>query len=412
MMNSRFRLSVARAARLATITVLIFVFVPVAQSGPVRPQNGTNLLVNPGFEDGFSDGVANGWTGWGTDTTRFEDNHEEPRSGEHSQEMGWSGALSPMKGGLYQQVSGLTIGDAVSFSIWHNWPDDPHDGSQSVKVWIGIDPYGGSDPYSANVVWRPEEPDVQYASDSYQQLSLTTTAISTTVTAFTRSEAQYSREAYVLWDDAVLTSGPWQHGYLPLIARNYVPPCTLLNGGFEGTYAADPPYSNKVVAPHWKPWYHWEQDVLADPEYNETTWPLERVRSGDKSQQYGTTWKAHEAGVYQQIGGCTDGTKVRFQVWGQSFVAREIYTSVSDLDGDLRMKIGIDPTGGTDYSSGDVVWSDTVVSRDTWYQFEITATVAGSAITVFTHSYTANTPIEQWFHNTSYWDDATLGKLP
>lgn len=410
-MKDKLRHFATFAARLAVVAMLLCVSVPVAGSGPARPLGASNLLTNGDFEINASEHLADEWVAWpdSGDTAPEYYMSTTACSGERSQQVK-SKAAHTHDGGFYQRVStGITVGNAVSFGIWHNWPDDPKDGTQSVRVWIGLDPYGGTDADSSNVRWTADE---QYATDYYQQLSLATTAMSTTVTVFARSQSQYPSDAYVLWDDAVVVSGPWQHVYLPLVARNYVPPCTLQNGGFEGTYSADPPYSNKVVAPYWRPWYHWEQDVLADPEYNETTWPLERVRSGDKSQQYGTTWKAHEAGVYQQVGGCTSGAMVRFRVWGQSFVARAINTSVSDPDGDLRMKIGIDPIGGTDYSSSNVVWSETVVSRDAWHQFAVTATVAGPTITVFTCSYTANTPIEQWFHNTSYWDDASLEKLP
>ena len=90
-----------------------------------------------------------------------------------------------MNGGLYQQVSGITIGDAVSLEVWHYWPDDPHDGSQAMELWLGIDPQGGTSATSGDIVWS----DFVYATDTWQQLRAVTTAISTTVTVFLKAKS-------------------------------------------------------------------------------------------------------------------------------------------------------------------------------------------------------------------------------
>jgi len=422
-MSNHFRFPVAQAFRLAAVTMLLFVSVPVAGSGPAQPLNSTNLLLNPGFEEDFSaEGVANDWSGWGKDdgtysSPRFEDGDEpgEPHLGEHAQKVIWSGAANrSMYGGVRQQVSGLTSGDAVSFSMWHNWPDDPKDGTQSVKVWIGIDPYGGPDHNSSNVVWTA---DGQYASDHYQQLLLATTVMSSTITVFARSEALYPRDAYVLWDDAVVTSGPWQYVHLPLVAHNYVPPCSLQNGGFEGDYVQVT--DGTRVASHWSPWWNddWDEETFrnAKPEYNHTTTasdPAYRVRSGEKSQQYGVNWKHYQGGVYQQLTGCTVSATLRFSAHGLGFAARVMGSGSSDSDGNLQMKVGIDPTGGTDFDSGNIRWSEAAVSLDAYRRFEVTATVQSPAVTVFLYSEPLHEPITHWFHNTSYWDDANLERLP
>jgi len=418
MMNSRFRLSVARAARLATITVLIFVFVPVAQSDPVLPQNSTNLLTNGGFET-FADSVADGWTKWwslegswmNAPTYQQANGNENVYEGICSQRVG-SQAWWNHNGGLYQQVSGLTIGDAASFSVWHKWPGDPKDGNQAVTLWIGIDPKGGNDGTSQDVVWS----DSIYATDGWQQMHLVTTALSTTASVFLRSTAlnPYQPgtplvEGYVLWDDAVLTSGPWHHGYLPLIARNYVPPCTLLNGGFEGTYTLYDPdhYSNKLVAPNWIPMWEHVEGSLADPEYNYAVSP-DPVHGAEKSQQYGTYRRFYKAGLYQQLTGCTTGRTFRFSAWGWGYTTDK-EEPISDPTGDMRMRVGIDPTGGTVFTSTNVIWSvPTMNPLDTWAQMSVTATVAAPTVTVFVLSE----PAQAWLHNTSYWDDAALEKLP
>ncbi len=414
-MCHRFRLGVAQAARLASVVVLLLVCAPTAQSGPMRPQNGTNLLTNGGFETN-SGGLADAWTAWpgSGDTAPEYFAYTVPRSGERAQQVKSKDAQIH-DGGFYQPIStGVTVGDAVSFGVWHNWPDDPGGGAQSVEVWVGIDPYGGTDHTSTNVAWTADK---QYATVGYQQLSLATTAMSTTVTVFTRSKSQYARDAYVLWDDAVVTCGPWQYVRLPLVARNYVPPCSLCSGGFEGTYVEWE--AGTRVAEHWSPWWNdnWDEHTLhnAKPEYSDTTTasdPAYRIRSGEKSQQYGTNWKHYQASVYQQLTGCTISDTVRFSAYGLGFAARTMGSASSDPDGNLQIKVGIDPTGGTDFTSGNVRWSEAAVSLDAYRRFEVTATVHSPTVTVFLYAEPLHEPIIQWFHNTAYWDDASLERLP
>ncbi len=407
-MSCRFRFPLTHAIQLAVVAVLALVSVSVARSGPMQPQDDTNLLTNPDFEVNTSGLLADGWTAWpGSGSTAPEYySSETALSGSRSQRV-QSQPAQVHDGGFYQQVSaGITSGHAVSFSIWRDWPDDPKDGSQSVRVWVGIDPGGGIDPGSPNVVWTA---DGKYATDLYQRLSLVTTATSATVTVFTRSASQYPSPAYLLWDDAAVTSDPWQYTHLPLVARNYAPPCSLQNGGFEGPYALYDPahYSNKLVAPHWIPMWEHVEGSLADPEYNYAVSP-DPVRSGQESQQYGTFRRFYKAGLYQQLTGCLVGGTLRFSAWGWGY-ATDKEESFSDPGGDMRMQVGIDPTGGTVFTSTTVIWSSpTVNPLDTWMQMSITATVAAPTVTVFVLSE----PTQAWLHNTSYWDDASLEKLP
>lgn len=405
-MHERFPLG--HAVRLAVGAMLLLASVSAAQSGPAQPQNGANLLSNPGFETNAADLLADGWTAWpgSGDTAPEYFSSGTALSGDRAQRV-QSKAAQLHDGGFYQQVgAGVTVGEAVTFSIWHNWPDDPKNGTQSVRVWIGIDPYGGADPASPNVVWTA---DGQYATDYYQRLALAIDAKSAAVTVFTRSASQYPSAAYVLWDDAALTSAPWQRAHLPLVARSYVSPCSLLNGSFEGPYALYDPehYSNKLVASHWRPTWQHVEGSLADPEYNYAISP-DPVRSGQLSQQYGTFRRFYKAGLYQQLTGCTVGSTLRFSAWGWGY-ATDKEESVSDPGGDMRMRVGIDPTGGTVFTSTTVLWSSpTVNPLDSWMQMSITTTVAAPTVTVFVLSE----PAQAWLHNTSYWDDASLERLP
>lgn len=409
-MKDKFRFYVMIAARTA-VAMLLFVSAPAARSGPAQSQNGSNLATNGGFEINAGGLLADGWVAWSKDTAPEYYASSIAHSGALSQQVK-SKKDHTHHGGFYQRVSaGIAVGNAVSFSIWHNWPDDPKDGSQSVQVRLGIDPHGETDPHASGVVWTADE---QYATDRYQQLLLATTAMSTTVTVFTRSQSQYSIAAYVLWDDAAVTSGPWQHTCLPLIARDYVPPCSLLNGGFEGDYVDWG--SSTLAAPDWSPWWN---DGYAKPEFNPTTcyapgYPdCSRIRSGEGSQQYGINWKHYQGGLYQQVTGCTVGDTLRFSAYSLGYAARAVGSTTSDPDGKFKMKVGIDPYGGTDPGADSVIaWSPEAFSLDIFGRFEVTATVASSTVTVFLYSESLHEPIQEWYHNTSYWDDASLERLP
>jgi LysM repeat protein len=70
----------------------------------------------------------------------------------------------------------------------------------------------------------------------------------------------------------------------------------------------------------------------------------------------------------------------------------------------MGMRVGIDPTGGTDAFSPNVVWSTPFDTYDTWGLYSVETTAAGSTVTVFTRS----TPHYGFEHNDIYVDDASL----
>ena len=70
----------------------------------------------------------------------------------------------------------------------------------------------------------------------------------------------------------------------------------------------------------------------------------------------------------------------------------------------MRMKIGIDPTGGTDPWSGNIVWSGEQNPLDTWALLSVETVAKSNQVTVFTHS----APPWPTKHNDVYWDDASL----
>jgi len=230
----------------------------------------------------------------------------------------------------------------------------------------------------------------------------------------------------------VLASTPLQPLTITVGDEEVCPGTNLLaNPSFEGdypvyimpapghpdcqTWSEDQPnqYCERVkLADDWDPYWldtpRTEVWMNIQPEYVPSL-PHEqppRVRSGDKSQHYFSFWSTHEGGLYQQVSALENG-RYCFSSWGQAWSARETLPGwLSDLNdnGELYQRVGIDPTGGTDWQSPNVVWGKMRMQYDEFGLFSVEAVAEADTITVFVWSK-ANIPVK---HNDVYWDDATL----
>jgi len=199
----------------------------LATARSLQPQSG-ELLANPGFEEPFSAGVANGWQSWyltpdgvtyptscgdnapetckpygvpGYRPAQPQDSRVPPRS-IASNAQKWGASYYTYIAGVYQQVSGLTPGARLQFSAFTQAFNCSNDlgcfgpagrmgysyeaGENSVRV--GIDPTGGINPFSSNIVWS------SYANplDAYAQQAVEAVAQSDKATVFIWSAPQYS----------------------------------------------------------------------------------------------------------------------------------------------------------------------------------------------------------------------------
>lgn len=133
----------------------------------------------------------------------------------------------------------------------------------------------------------------------------------------------------------------------------------------------------------------------------------DQVHGGSRSLQYGKRYATHTAGVFQRISGITPGAKLRFTAWG--FVYGKDQNS-SKRPGFAHMRIGIDPTGGTNTFGGSIVWSPeaspvAVNSGSNWHQFSVEAEAQNSTVTVFLYS-SPEWPMDDAL--TTQWDDTSL----
>ena len=104
------------------------------------------------------------------------------------------------------------------------------------------------------------------------------------------------------------------------------------------------------------------------------------------------------------------GATLRFSAWMQAWSSnqdgREEFPDSYRSSGQtsMHMKVGIDPCGGEDPWSANVVWGPEHDAYDVYDYYEVRATAQCDKVTVFTHSM----PEKALKHNDVYVDDAEL----
>ena len=139
---------------------------------------------------------------------------------------------------------------------------------------------------------------------------------------------------------------------------------------------------------------------------------MNRIHGGVQVQKYFSYGRMHESGLMQRVTGITPGSQLRFSAFMEAWMCNDF---IEACDGGrksqnattMHLKVGIDPTGGTDPFSANVVWSGEGDSFDVWTQFSVEAAAVGDAVTVFTHSRPEWTDFAR-MNNDVYVDDASL----
>lgn len=158
----------------------------------------------------------------------------------------------------------------------------------------------------------------------------------------------------------------------------------------------------------WIPWWISQSEGDPDwknrmPEYKPATAPyVNRIHSGSAAAQYFTFHSTHTAGLLQVVD-VPANASLRFSIWGQAWSSASD-AEFSDFPTAVNMRIGIDPTGGTNPYGPAIVWSDYKQPYDSYQQFVVEAQAQGNQVTVFTIS----SPDEARKHNDIYWDNAQL----
>ncbi len=153
--------------------------------------------------------------------------------------------------------------------------------------------------------------------------------------------------------------------------------------------------------PDCKAWHNPEyRDTLGGPQ---ETGPSRKV-AGDNSQKYFTFYSTHEAGLYQVVSGVKPGDRLRFGAYMEGWSNGANDPFHSDLGQRMNFQVGIDPTGGNDPWSSNIVWSAPAESFDKFTQFTVDAVAKNNIVSVWTRSR-PNMALE---HVDVYVDEASL----
>ena len=118
------------------------------------------------------------------------------------------------------------------------------------------------------------------------------------------------------------------------------------------------------------------------------------------------------AGGYQQVSGIAIGSTIHASVWGQNYTCNDqVHSCIggdgkhhSDTSSGAVIRVGVDPSGGTNPSSGQIVWSATNGAFDNWTQVAVDAVNCNATVTIFLFA----TQVSGMFINSVYFDDASL----
>ena len=139
------------------------------------------------------------------------------------------------------------------------------------------------------------------------------------------------------------------------------------------------------------------------PEYKGET-GTDRVRSGAAAQKFFTNYSTHTAGFYQVVRNVPLHRWVTFSIWVQTWSSDLDDPDYSMMPGQYHTSVGIDPTGGRDWSAKTIRWSKPYVRHDEWVHLQVSAYTESTEITVWARAG-QDWPVK---HNDSYWDDAAL----
>ena len=211
----------------------------------------------------------------------------------------------------------------------------------------------------------------------------------------------------------------------PLPEPEPEPVGALVNGDFEGGFSSRGA-GELYVADGWTPFWadpiaRWYGDDKPHydfrPEYkrcgDETNGPKRAVTG--HGQQWFNTYAGHRAGIWQQVA-ATPGQKVTAGASMMSWHTQVPFKPEVSLTEDwipcaeYEKRIGIDPTGGTDWQADSVVWSPSIFVNDTWLRLAVSAVAQAEAVTLFIYG----APKYAFEANNCYVDDVTvtLGEPP
>jgi LysM repeat protein len=192
----------------------------------------------------------------------------------------------------------------------------------------------------------------------------------------------------------------------------YTPAAAQDSGNLLTNGSLEPPYSGQGSPTRTVP-NGWTLTVLAGaPDAFPHTDPTQ-ILDGTVSWNIHQGYAVFTAAAYQRVGGLKAGDMVRATAYGWVYTCNNTANSCvianapyrqSDTSAGAQLRVGIDPNGGTDPTSGNVKWSASAAPYDQWAEMSVTVKSAGDAVTMFLYmTQSAGLAI-----NNIYWDKASL----
>ncbi|MEM7801226.1 MAG: hypothetical protein AAF633_18685 [Chloroflexota bacterium] len=176
-----------------------------------------------------------------------------------------------------------------------------------------------------------------------------------------------------------------------------------LNLGFT-PYEGD---ESKLIPIGWAPWWvsspadkegeAWAYQTPTFDQFEIDEEPVCRVQ---------TPFGTHVGGLYQQIPVVT-GEKYDFSIQVQAWSSESEGESRARNPADIKLQIGVDPTGGTDGESPLIKWSKSVQAISKWRTLRMAVSSQHAIITLFVRSM----PDMPKRHQAVYWKDASLSPV-
>lgn len=182
----------------------------------------------------------------------------------------------------------------------------------------------------------------------------------------------------------------------------------LTNGGFEEPYLTLDGEPLREVASGWTPW-HVEDSGSPRWRNRQPTYQLakgeELIVEGLVTQLISSYYETHDGGLFQVIEeGITAGMNLEFSayahVWSNAIEDR----SQSEHDGDVFVQIGVDPTGGSDPASENIIWSVLTERYDEYQRHSVKVMTTREKVTVFLRSIV----LKPQAYSQVRWDHARL----
>ncbi|MCB9444053.1 MAG: hypothetical protein H6669_07435 [Ardenticatenaceae bacterium] len=155
----------------------------------------------------------------------------------------------------------------------------------------------------------------------------------------------------------------------------------------------DPPPPT-VTQPTYEPVNPFAPTAITNPQW---------VHAGLNAARWHSEDSTHDAALYQVVN-VGAGQSVTFSAWGQCWSSEEDDPAVSVNPANCRLAVGIDPQGGTNPNSPDVIWSGEQSPLNAYAFFTINAISQEDDVTVFLRSR----PDSIKAHNEAYWDTAEI----